>query len=82
MRAGRKNQRGQVAILFALVFTFMFILFAFVVDFAHLINNKMNLQIAADMAAYTGAAWQARTLNQIGQVNYHLRQDIRTFQME
>lgn len=81
MRAGRKNQRGQVAILFALVFTFMFILFAFVVDFAHLINNKMNLQIAADMAAYTGAAWQARTLNQIGQVNYHLRQDIKELAM-
>ncbi|MBM4316578.1 MAG: pilus assembly protein [Deltaproteobacteria bacterium] len=81
MKDGVQNERGQVAILFALVFTFMFILFAFVVDFAHLINNKINLQIAADTAAYTGAAWQARTLNQIGQVNYHLRQDFKELAM-
>lgn len=81
MRSGLKSERGQVAILFALVFTFMFVLFAFVVDFAQLINNKMNLQIAADMAAYTGAAWQARTLNKIGQVNYHLRQDFKELAM-
>lgn len=76
-----KNERGQVAILFALVFTFMFILFAFVVDFGHLINNKINLQIAADSAAYAGAAWQARILNHMGQVNYHLRQDLKELAM-
>jgi Putative Flp pilus-assembly TadE/G-like len=81
MRTGVKNDRGQVAILFAMVFTFMFILFAFVVDFSHLINNKINLQIAADTAAYAGAAWQARTLNQIGQINYHLRQDFKELAM-
>lgn len=81
MRSGIQNEKGQVAILFALVFTFMFILFAFVVDFGHLINNKINLQIAADTAAYTGAAWQARTLNQIGKVNYHLRQDFKELAM-
>ncbi|MFM8314158.1 MAG: TadE/TadG family type IV pilus assembly protein, partial [Deltaproteobacteria bacterium] len=81
MGSGLKNQRGQVAILFALVFTFMFVLFAFVVDFSHLINNKINLQIAADTAAYAGAAWQARTLNRIGQVNYHLRQDFKELAM-
>ena len=81
MRTGVKNQRGQVAILFAMVFTFMFVLFAFVVDFSHLINNKINLQIAADTAAYAGAAWQARTLNRIGQINYHLRQDLKELAM-
>ncbi len=81
MRSGVKNERGQVAILFAMVFTFMFVLFAFVVDFSHLINNKINLQLAADTAAYTGAAWQARTLNQMGQINYHLRQDFKELAM-
>ncbi|NBY19598.1 pilus assembly protein [bacterium] len=81
MRGQMNNEKGQVAVLFALVFTFMFILFAFVVDFGHLINNKINLQIAADTAAYTGAAWQARTLNQIGKVNYHLRQDFKELAM-
>lgn len=72
---------GQVSILFALVFTFMFILFAFVVDFGHLINDKINLQLAADSAAYAGAAWQARTLDQMGMINYHMRQDIKELAM-
>jgi len=77
----RNNERGQVAILFALVFTFMFVLFAFVVDFGHLIQNKINLQIAADAAAYSGAAWQARLLNQMAAVNYHMRQDYKEMVM-
>lgn len=76
-----RNNRGQVAVLFALVFTFMFVLFAFVMDFGHLIHNKMNLQIAADAAAYSGAAWQARMLNQMGAVNYHMRQDYKEMVM-
>lgn len=81
-RDGRvSSQSGQVAILFAMVFTFMFILFAFVVDFGHLVNNKINLQIAADTAAYAGAAWQARTLNQIGALNYRIRQDLKELAM-
>ena len=59
----------------------MFILFGFVVDISHLINNKINLQIAADQAAYAGAAWQARTLNQIATVNYRMRQDLKELAM-
>lgn len=77
----KSGERGQVAILFALVFTFLFILFAFVVDFGHLVQSKINLQIAADSAAYAGAAWQARTLNKIAMVNYHLRQDLKELAM-
>jgi len=77
----RSNQRGQVAVLFALVFTFMFVLFAMVIDVAHLINNKINLQLAADSAAYAGAAWQARTLNAIGMINYRMRQDLKELAM-
>ena len=77
----RPQEQGQVAIMFALVFTFMFILFAMVVDFGHLINAKINLQIAADTAAYSGAAWQARTLNKISQKNYHLRQNLKEMAM-
>ncbi len=78
---GSNNKKGQVAILVALVFTFLFILFAFVVDYTQLINNKINLQLAADAAAYAGAAWQARILNRISAVNYHIRQDIKEFAM-
>ena len=77
----RAEQRGQVAILFALVFTFLFVLFAFVVDFGHLVNDKINLQIAADTAAYAGAAWEARHLNKIAALNYRLRQDWKEFAM-
>jgi hypothetical protein len=73
----RPKPSGQIAILFALVFTFMFVLFAFVVDFGNLVNAKINLQIAADAAAYSGAAWEARILNQIGQLNYRIRQDLK-----
>jgi hypothetical protein len=76
-----KGEKGQVAILFALVFTFMFVIFAFVIDFGHLINTKINLQIAADTAAYAGAAWQARQLNRISMVNYHMRQDVKEMAM-
>jgi hypothetical protein len=77
----RQGEHGQVAILFALVFTFLFVLFALVVDFGHIVNDKMNLQIAADTAAYAGAAWQARQLNRIAAVNYRLRQDWKEFAM-
>lgn len=77
----RSNQRGQVAILFALVFTFMFVLFAFVVDFGNIVNAKINLQNAVDQAAYAGAAWEARIMNELAQVNYHMRQDVKELGM-
>ncbi len=81
MGLGKKNERGQVAILFALVFTFMFILFAMVVDFSHLVNNKINLQNAADSAAYAGAAWEAQALSRLGHMNYYLRQNLKELAM-
>ncbi|MBI4402918.1 MAG: pilus assembly protein [Deltaproteobacteria bacterium] len=77
----RNHQNGQVAILFALIFTFMFVLFCFVVDFTQLVHAKINLQLAADSAAYSGAAWQARVLNTIGLLNYRMRQDLKEFTM-
>jgi hypothetical protein len=81
LNSKRRKQRGQVAILFALVFTFMFVLFAMVVDFGHLVNNKINLQNAADAAAYAGAAWQAQALSRLGQMNYYLRQNVKELAM-
>lgn len=67
--------------MFALVFTFMFVLFCFVVDFAHLINTKINLQLAADAAAYAGASWEARALNKLSLINYRMRQNVKEFAM-
>ena len=61
------SERGQVAILFALTFTFMFLLFAMVIDLfpiSLLIKLISSLRLIPPPNA--GAAWQARTLNQIG----------------
>ena len=44
-----------------------------------LIHHKINLQNAADMAAYSGAAEQARILSTIGWKNYELRKNLKEF---
>jgi hypothetical protein len=57
-----------------------FILFlAFVINTGMLVNAKINLQNAADMAAYSGAATQARLLNQISYINYEMRRQYKKF---
>ncbi len=53
--------------------------FAFVVNTGMLVNAKINLQNAADMAAYAGAATQARLLNQISFLNYEMRRQYKKF---
>src|SRR4051812_37328196 len=76
-----RGESGQIAVLFALVFTFLFIMFGFVVDFANLVNNKINLQNAADAAAYAGAAYEAQALDRLSMVNYRLRQNTKELVM-
>lgn len=57
-----------------------FIVFlAFVINTAMLINAKINLQNAADLAAYAGAAAQARQLNYISFLNYEMRRQYKKF---
>ena len=74
-----KNQRGQAAILMGMmILTFLF-LFQFVINTGLLVNAKINLQNAADFAAYAGAATQARQLNQIGYLNYEMRRQYKKF---
>ena len=73
------NQRGQVAVLVAVIFTFLFLLFGMVINIGMLIHHKINLQNAADMAAYSGAAEQARILSTIGWKNYELRKNLKEF---
>jgi hypothetical protein len=53
--------------------------FAFVVNTGMLVNAKINLQNAADLAAYSGASVQARTLNQISFLNYEMRRQYKKF---
>lgn len=53
--------------------------FTFVVNTGLLVNAKINLQNAADLAAYAGAATQARQLNDISYLNYEMRRQFKKF---
>ncbi|MGE4106707.1 MAG: pilus assembly protein TadG-related protein [Bacteriovoracia bacterium] len=82
MRPRRRRSvktKGQVSIMVAMMLTTFFLFFLFVVHTGLLINAKINLQNAADMAAYSGAASQARILNQIGILNYEMRRQFKKF---
>jgi hypothetical protein len=79
LNRGRGAQRGQASIMIALMLmTFLFFFF-FVVNIGMLVNAKINLQNAADMAAYAGAAVQARQLDQISYINYEMRRQYKKF---
>lgn len=74
-----KSQRGQASIMIALMtLTFVFF-FSFVVTTGILVSAKINLQNAADLAAYAGASVQARQLNQISFLNYEMRRQYKKF---
>jgi hypothetical protein len=59
----------------ALLSTTLIIMFGMVVSIGHLIQAKMNLQNAVDLAAMSGASWQARYLNHLALINYRMRQN-------
>jgi hypothetical protein len=61
-----------------MLLTFLLFL-AFVVNTGMIVNAKINLQNAADLAAYAGAAVQARQLNDIGYLNYEMRRTLKKF---
>ena len=68
-----RTQKGQVSVMVgAMMMTFLFF-FAFVINVGMLVNAKINLQNAADLAAYAGAAVQARQLTRISYLNYEMR---------
>ncbi len=73
------KQKGQISILIALLIATFLSLMGFVVNTGLLINAKINVQNAADMAAYAGAASQARVLNQISYLNYEMRRQYKKF---
>ncbi|MGZ3721966.1 MAG: TadE/TadG family type IV pilus assembly protein, partial [Bdellovibrionales bacterium] len=69
-----RNQRGQAAILVALMFNVLFVFFAMSINVALVVHDKINLQNSADMAAYYAAAKQSEMLNAIAHENYAIRQ--------
>ena len=74
-----RKTRGQISILIVFSFIPLFTLFAFVVNIGMLVNAKISLQNAADLAAYSGAAAQARQLSNISFLNYQMRQAYKKF---
>jgi len=75
-----RNNLGQISIVAAsLMATTFFLFFAFVVNTGMLVHAKINLQNAADVAAFAGAATQARQLEKIGMLNYDLRRQYKKF---
>jgi len=69
-----RRQNGQIAIFLVLVFQILFIFFAMSINVGLVVYDKINLQNATDLAAYYGAQKQAEMLNQIGHINYQIRQ--------
>lgn len=60
------------------IFT-MIMLFAFTTNIGMLVHAKINLQNAADAAAYAGAAVQARQLTSVGYLNWEMRRALKEF---
>src|SRR3954451_21563157 len=70
---------GQASILMGMMMLTFVLFFAFVVNTGMLVNAKINLQNAADLAAYAGAATQARQLTHISYLNYEMRRQWKKF---
>ena len=68
------NSKGQMAIFVALIFQVLFVFFAMAINVALVVHDKINLQNAADLAAYYGAQKQAELLNVMAHTNYQIRQ--------
>lgn len=75
----RRRERGQITVVIAVMALSFLTFFTFVVNTGTLVNAKINLQNAADLAAYAGAAVQARQLNDIGILNYEMRRSYKKF---
>ena len=69
------KKKGQIAIMLAMSFSLLALLIAMVVNISFLVTAKINLQNAVDLAAYAGAAQQARYLTEIGKWNYEMRRN-------
>jgi hypothetical protein len=74
-----KDERGQASLFMALFISTMIVLFAFTTNVGMLVHAKINLQNAADAAAYAGAAVQARQLTSVGYLNWEMRRALKEF---
>lgn len=69
-----KSESGQMAIFVALIFQVLFVFFAMVINISMIVHDKIVLQNSVDLAAYYAAQKQAEVLNQMGHINFQIRQ--------
>jgi hypothetical protein len=67
-----QSEEGQAMVFVALVGLIIFLFFAMTMNVAELVNTKIKNQNAADAAALSAAAWQARTLNLVSAANRNM----------
>lgn len=77
--ARKRRSSGQLSLLMMLNVVPVITLFAFAVNIGMLVHAKINLQNAADTAAFAGAAHQGRMLNRISHLNYLMRMNYKKF---
>src|SRR4051812_20937637 len=76
---GKRSESGQASVMIGMIVATFMLFFAFVINTGMLVNAKINLQNAADLAAYAGASVQARQLNNIAYLNYEMRRQYKKF---
>lgn len=74
-----RSQKGQASIFMAIFIATMILLFALATNIGMLVHAKINLQNAADAAAYAGASVQARQMTAIAYLNYEMRRAVKQF---
>ncbi len=72
-RMKKNRQKGQLTLFFGVTMMAILGLLAFIINVGLFVKAKINLQNAADAAAWSGAATQARQLTEIGYLNWEMR---------
>jgi hypothetical protein len=67
-----RSRSGQSAILIALSLFTMVIFVAFVTNIGILVNDKIRVQSAADLGAFSAAYREAQVMNRLAAVNYDI----------
>lgn len=66
------SEEGQALVFVAMVGLVIFLFFAMSMNIAEILNAKIKSQNAADAAALSGAAWEARALNLVSGFNANM----------
>lgn len=64
-----RNNKGQILVLFPFIVVFLFGLILLVIDVSAMVETRIQLQTATDIAARDGALWQAYFIDQISSIN-------------